>query len=124
MHSSPCWRLTRLGLLLLLGLAGPGCPGETPPTPPECPEGHEARERACVPVLDVCPGPAEVPILGGGCAPIGVTACATGFTSDGTGGCDPILPAAPCPDGALAYPGLRAAPRSTGAWPTRRASGR
>lgn len=66
-----------------------------------CPQGHEPHGRACVPVFDECPGPAEIAVLGGGCQPVGVTQCATGFVSDGEGGCDPVLPADPCPNGTM-----------------------
>ena len=66
-----------------------------------CPQGHEPHGRACVPVFDECPGPAEIAVLGGGCRPVGVTQCATGFASDSEGGCDPILPSDPCPAGTM-----------------------
>lgn len=66
-----------------------------------CPEGYERQGPACTPVFDVCPGAAEVPMLGGGCQPIGVLSCATGFTSDGEGGCEPILPTASCGVGTM-----------------------
>ncbi|MFH2008619.1 MAG: right-handed parallel beta-helix repeat-containing protein [bacterium] len=67
-----------------------------------CAEGYQSDGPACVPIFDSCPGAAEIPVLGGGCLAVGVTACATGlFESDGQGGCEPILPAQTCPPGTL-----------------------
>ncbi|MFC1482480.1 right-handed parallel beta-helix repeat-containing protein [Myxococcota bacterium] len=70
-----------------------------------CDEGFLADGPACVPIFDDCPGPAEIPVLGGGCQPVGVTECAPGFETDGEGGCEPILPSEPCPFGHLAIIG-------------------
>ncbi|MFH2008952.1 MAG: right-handed parallel beta-helix repeat-containing protein, partial [bacterium] len=68
----------------------------------QCPAGHEPSGPACVPIFDDCPGAAEIPVLGGGCQQVGVTACATGlFESDGAGGCEPILPDHACPPGTM-----------------------
>jgi hypothetical protein len=67
----------------------------------DCPEGHLPRGAACLPSFDDCPGPAEVARLGGVCQAVGVTACASGFASDGEGGCSPILPAQACPVGSI-----------------------
>lgn len=71
-----------------------------------CPEGHRAEGPACVPIFDdpaSCPGPNEMPALGGGCRPVGVLHCAEGFVADGEGGCEPILPERldPCPAGTM-----------------------
>lgn len=78
----------RSGLLALclLGCSGAGATGGGGGPPAAC-AGHE-RELA-----------------EGGCAAIGVTLCAEGFVTDDAGGCEPILPASPCPDGAVALPG-------------------
>lgn len=58
-----------------------------------------------------CPA-GEVPVDGGpveegSCRPAGVPPdmCGDGFEPDGEGGCDPILPAEPCPKGMMAIPG-------------------
>ncbi|MFC1482269.1 hypothetical protein ACFL51_00530 [Myxococcota bacterium] len=67
----------------------------------QCEEGFRPEGPACVPIFDDCPGPAEIPVLGGGCQPVGVTECASGFESDGEGGCEPILPSEPCPPGTM-----------------------
>ncbi|MFH2005020.1 MAG: hypothetical protein ABI333_00405 [bacterium] len=67
-----------------------------------CQEGYEPSGPACIPIFEDCPGPAEVPVLGGGCQAVGVTSCATGLLeSDGEGGCDPILPDHSCPPGTM-----------------------
>jgi hypothetical protein len=93
-------------LVGLMGIAACSAPtGPTPDAVAACPEGHRADGPACVPIFDDCPGAAERPVLGGGCAPVGVTTCATGFTSDGEGGCDPVLPEAPCAPGTRAQLG-------------------
>ena len=79
-----------------------------------CPEGTEAKEAACVPVFDNCSATDEIPVLGGGCLPVGVErcaygdGCAPGFTGDGAGACDPVLPAAECGAGTLAVLGQTA----------------
>ncbi|MFH2007525.1 MAG: right-handed parallel beta-helix repeat-containing protein [bacterium] len=70
-----------------------------------CAEGYRSEEQACLPIFDDCPAPNEIPVRGGGCLQVGVTQCATGFESDGAGGCAPILPAAECPPGTLAILG-------------------
>ncbi|MFC1482266.1 hypothetical protein ACFL51_00515 [Myxococcota bacterium] len=67
----------------------------------QCEEGFRPEGPACVPIFDDCPGLAEIPVLGGGCQPVGVTECASGFESDGEGGCEPILPSEPCPPGTM-----------------------
>jgi hypothetical protein len=41
----------------------------------------------------------------GTCQPPGVSACGSGFASDGQGGCDAILPSTDCPAGQMAVPG-------------------
>lgn len=62
------------------------------------------------------------PRQGGTCRPAGVPpeACAEGFSYDGDGGCEPILPAAPCPTGMMAIPGetecREVAPCGDGEW--------
>jgi hypothetical protein len=63
-------------------------------------------QPAGLPLDMPCP-PGEAAIAGGGCQPAGVPpdACAEGFEADGQGGCDPVLPAAPCPPGLMAIPG-------------------
>ncbi|MFC1482343.1 hypothetical protein ACFL51_00905, partial [Myxococcota bacterium] len=63
--------------------------------------GFRPHTSGCVPVFDECPATTEIPILGGGCRQVGVTECASGFDSDGEGGCAPILPAEPCPPGTM-----------------------
>jgi hypothetical protein len=69
----------------------------------------------------VCP-PGERPVTEGGCQPAGVPSdgCAPGFAHDGDRGCDAILPAAPCPPGAMAVPGdtecREVAPCGAGPW--------
>ncbi len=69
-----------------------------------CPEGYRAEGSACIPIFDDpedCPGPNEMPALGGGCRPVGVLECAEGFVKDSDGGCEPILPDHECPPGAM-----------------------
>ncbi len=70
----------------------------------QCPEGYRAEGPACVPIFDNpedCPGPNEMPKLGGGCRPVGVLECADGFVKDSDGGCEPILPDHECPPGTM-----------------------
>ena len=70
----------------------------------QCPEGYRAEGPACVPIFDNpedCPGPNEMPKLGGGCRPVGVLECADGFVKDSEGGCEPILPDHECPPGTM-----------------------
>jgi hypothetical protein len=88
-------------LLLLWGCGDDGPGGNTNQNGNACPAGHERQGPACIPSFDDCPGRAEIPVLGGGCQAVGVTACATGFVADGEGGCDAILPDAPCAPGTL-----------------------
>jgi len=78
------------------------------PSAPSCPSTHVANGDVCAPRFDTC-SPLEVPVLGGGCARVGVAegACAEGFTSL-DGGCVATLPADGCAAGALAVPGDRA----------------
>ncbi|MFC1482481.1 right-handed parallel beta-helix repeat-containing protein [Myxococcota bacterium] len=71
-----------------------------------CGEGFLYEAGRCVPIFDACSGSAEIPVLGGGCQPVGVTECASGFESDGEGGCEPTLPSEPCPPGTMARIGL------------------
>ncbi len=49
----------------------------------------------------------ETPRDDGGCQSAGVPleACGQGFVADGQAGCNPVLPAEPCPKGQLAVPG-------------------
>lgn len=70
-----------------------------------CPATHVAVSAHCAPRFDAC-GEAEVPILGGGCQPVGVPpdGCAEGFSFAG-GGCTAVLPSVSCAAGELAIPG-------------------
>ncbi|MFH2008621.1 MAG: right-handed parallel beta-helix repeat-containing protein [bacterium] len=89
-------RLMMICAVLLAGCGGDDSSGG------DCPEGTQRQGSACLPLLNSCPEPAEIPVLGGGCRQIGVTACATGlFESDGEGGCEPILPDHSCPPGTM-----------------------
>jgi hypothetical protein len=90
-----------IATLCLTLLSGCGDDGPGNQNNNACPEQHEPVGPACAPVFDDCPGPAEIAVLGGGCRPVGVTQCATGFVSDSEGGCDPVLPADPCPSGTM-----------------------
>src|SRR5262245_59309187 len=69
-----------------------------------------------------CP-PGELAV-NGSCQPAGVppSACGKGFMPDGKQGCEPILPAAPCPAGQMAIPGEttchEVAPCGQGTWGT------
>jgi hypothetical protein len=47
----------------------------------------------------------EVTKADGSCGPAGVVECATGFASDGNGGCTAVLPPEACPLGKMATPG-------------------
>ncbi len=51
--------------------------------------------------------PGELALGDGSCRPAGIVPgeCGMGFTHDGKDGCEPNLPAAPCPAGTLAIPG-------------------
>ncbi|MFC1482174.1 right-handed parallel beta-helix repeat-containing protein [Myxococcota bacterium] len=71
----------------------------------QCEEGFQSDGAKCIPIFDDCPEPDEIPVLGGGCQPVGITSCATSFESDGEGGCNAILPANPCSYGFLAVLG-------------------
>jgi hypothetical protein len=68
-----------------------------------------------------CP-PGELPLGDGACQKAGVppSACGLGFLPDGKDGCEPILPADPCPEGLMAVPGDTAchevAPCGSGTW--------
>jgi hypothetical protein len=75
-------------------------PGETP-----LDDGVSCQPAGLPPEMP-CP-PGETSTAGGGCEPAGVPpdACGQGFEADGKGGCDPVLPAAPCPPGKMALPG-------------------
>lgn len=79
--------------LLLVGLTGCGSEGvvepeDDGPTAPEpCAVGERTTDDGCLP-----PG-------------IAPEACAEGFAGDGLGGCEPMLPTAPCEDGTTALPG-------------------
>src|SRR4029079_675257 len=55
---------------------------------------------------DACP-PGTMLLDDGGCQKAGVPpgACGQGFEPNGQGGCNAILPAAPCPPGQMAVPG-------------------
>lgn len=66
-----------------------------------CSPGFESQGPACVPVFDDCPAPNEIPTAGGGCMQVGVPVCSVAFEPDGLGGCEPILPAEPCPAGTI-----------------------
>jgi len=74
--------------------------------PPTCAPPYVASTDGCVAKLDDCREDA-VPALGGGCTTIGVPreACSEGFAFDGAGGCEPVLPSAPCAKGTYAIPG-------------------
>lgn len=123
-----------LGLLLAAAL-GVGCGGDdgetgstTTTTTTEAPCGPGELELAdgrCQPPglpLDMpCP-PGEAPLEDGSCQAAGVppSECGDGFTADGEGGCEPILPKDPCPDGLMAIPGEtvchEVAPCGAGPW--------
>ncbi|MBI4701007.1 MAG: hypothetical protein HY744_07590 [Deltaproteobacteria bacterium] len=78
-------------------------------------------QPAGVPPDMPCP-PGEALVDGGKCQPAGVPAeaCGQGFEPDGNGGCEPILPAEPCPKGQMAVPGEtechEVAPCGAGKW--------
>ena len=65
-----------------------------------------------------CP-PGTLPVADG-CQAAGVATCGEGFEPDGVGGCEPILPAAPCADGEVALVGESACRRlldcGSGTW--------
>ncbi|MFH2005405.1 MAG: right-handed parallel beta-helix repeat-containing protein [bacterium] len=98
----------RIALLTACLCLGCGDGGGNKLSNANCPEGYDSHGPACVPIFDDCPGSTELAVLGGGCRTVGVTACATDlFTSDGEGGCEPILPPGPqdCPPGTTAQLG-------------------
>ncbi len=85
----------RLALLALSAAISLGCGGEQdqlPQTPTEPPS---------------CPDPLEIALPDGSCFRPGIPegSCADGFEHDGRYGCEPILPADPCPPGLMAVPG-------------------
>ncbi len=75
-------------------------PGSWAPVP-----GGECQSAGLPAVGLPCPA-GEAPGAGGECVAAGVPpeACGEGF-SPSMGGCEPVLPAAPCPEGQLAVPG-------------------
>lgn len=75
-----------------------------PPATASCDAFATEVDGRCVPRFDAC-NETQVSVLGGGCLAVGVAKCGDGFVADGRGGCAPILPADPCPDGLLAVPG-------------------
>ncbi|RLB60052.1 MAG: hypothetical protein DRI90_14605 [Deltaproteobacteria bacterium] len=84
--------MRRLLLLALLVLPS-GCGGEeTEPAAPQLPPTCEEHELLLPDGSCIRPG---VPPDG----------CGEGFVHDGTYGCEPILPAEPCPPGLMAVPG-------------------
>lgn len=94
----------RLGLVLTLGLLGCSAdPTDAGPPAKSC--GEDPTQPSCSVRLDECP--LGVPLKGGGCDPVGVPkdGCGVGATSDGKGGCAPILPATACKKGEYAVPG-------------------
>ncbi|WP_437670765.1 hypothetical protein [Sorangium sp. So ce131] len=120
-RSSPCsWRaLVRLALCFAIaGCAASDDPPGPAPTDAACPPGTMPADGGCqaaglppgvtagLPPDMPCP-PGEAPLEGGGCQPAGVPpeGCGKGFEPDGRGGCDAILPEAPCPTGLMAVPG-------------------
>lgn len=109
-----------LAMVALVGCVSAVEPPEDDP-PPDCPDGTVEAHGACVPRFDDCEI-LEIPVRGGGCAPVGVPpeACPDGFVSDGEGGCEAVLPPAPCEPGRMALPGDTAcapvAPCGDGRW--------
>jgi len=92
-------------LVMVLLLVGCGPKDEGVAESP-CPALHVLRGEICVPRFDACTA-TQVPILGGGCADVGVPAslCPEGGVSDGSGGCTVVLPTEPCPAGTMALVG-------------------
>ncbi len=123
--------------LFLIALALAGCdspapigpPGAGPPDvgPPPCAPGELTLadgtcQKAGLPPPPPCP-PGELLLEDGiTCQKAGVppSACGVGFLPDGKEGCEPILPADPCPEGQMAVPGDTAchevAPCGSGTW--------
>jgi hypothetical protein len=106
------------------GAGGEGGAGGSPDVP--CAPGEqELDDGRCQPPglpLDMkCP-PGETPLKDGSCQAAGVPPelCGDGFEADGEGGCRPILPEEPCPDGRMAVPGEtechEVMPCGTGTW--------
>lgn len=84
--------MKRLSVLALLALLT-GCDGaETEPAPPQLPPSCAEHELALPDGSCIRPG-----VLPDGCG--------EGFVHDGAYGCEPILPAEPCPPGQMAVPG-------------------
>ncbi len=79
------------------------------PADEQCPAPNRlVGERCLEPGVqdNGCPA-ATLGLADGSCQPAGVppAGCAEGFVHDGEYGCEPILPAEPCPDGLMAVPG-------------------
>jgi hypothetical protein len=101
-------------------------PAGLPPDMP-CPPGELLLkdgitcQKAGLPPDMPCP-PGELLLDNGTCQKAGVppSACGVGFMPDGKEGCEPILPADPCPEGLMAIPGDTAchevASCGSGAW--------
>lgn len=87
------------GSCAAVGPDGTGCPpGELELDDGTCQPAGLPPDMACPPGGHLAVGdcqPAGVPIDG----------CGEGFVHDGVDGCDPVLPAAPCPPGQMALPG-------------------
>ncbi|MBI4701292.1 MAG: right-handed parallel beta-helix repeat-containing protein [Deltaproteobacteria bacterium] len=101
-----------------LPLDGGGCqPAGLPPDMP-CPPGETLNEAG-----GCCPA-GTMPLDDGSCRPAGIPPemCGEGFEPDGSRGCEPILPAEPCPkgNGLMAIPGetkcREVAPCGSGTW--------
>lgn len=90
-----------------------------PAEAPSC-EGERTTEGACVARVPACDDHSVHD--GATCRAIGAVECATGFVSDGAGGCRATLPDVACGSGTMALPGDPAcAPVSTcgdGPWPS------
>ena len=102
---------------------GPPIPaaGPTPCVPGELTLADGTCQPAGLPPDMPCP-PGEMLLDDGTCQKAGVpaSACEVGFLPDGKDGCEPILPAAPCPEGLMAVPGdtlcREVAPCGSGTW--------
>jgi hypothetical protein len=90
-----------------------------------CAEGMVTVDGRCCPSEaasdnDVCCPAGTLADGAGDCQPAGVSACPSGFTASADGGCDAVLPGAPCGAGLMAAPGDTAcrevAPCGTGTW--------
>ena len=124
-----------VALSALLATAACGGDEAEPRPPPDggadagplgCKPGSLARgDGTCAPAglpADApCP-PGEALGEAGACIPAGVPPemCGDGFLPDGDSGCDPVLPAEPCPPGLIAVPGdaecREVAPCGAGTW--------